>query len=203
MPDTTIISATSGWTIFDTFQQGANIYNGTAALVALGGTWPLGSKIARAEIGTTGEYGPPTLTSLPAGTYTRKVRRSVGDTPATDPVLYIDSEFRWNGTSAVTVTLPTDPARTTAFLTVYDKLGNPAGGVEIRIKLLQTLAHSAGVSLAIDERTETSVAGTGLVQFTDLLRNAVYRVFRGESYIDFTTANAETSPIPELLGKAA
>jgi hypothetical protein len=202
MPDTTIISATSGWTIFDTFQQGANIYNGTAALVALGGTWPLGSKIARAEIGTTGEYGPPTLTSLPAGTYTRKVRRSVGDTPATDPVLYIDSEFRWDGSNAVTVTLPTDPARTTAFLIVEDKYGSKAGGVEIRVKLLQTLARSAGFSLDIDERVEASAPVTGLVQFTNLLRNAVYRAFRGESYIDFTTDDAPTTAIPELLGKA-
>jgi hypothetical protein len=77
--------------------------------------------------------------------------------------------------------------------------------VTILVELLKTASATAGLSYPTDRRTATSGAD-GLVQFTGLLRLATYRAKRGsvgEKWIQFTTADATTSALPEVLGRDA
>jgi hypothetical protein len=107
--------------------------------------------------------------------------------------------------SVITVTPATAPTQTTGYLTCYDLNGVAAAGVTILVELLKTASATAGLSYPTDRRTATSGAD-GLVQFTGLLRLATYRAKRGsvgEKWIQFTTADATTSALPEVLGRDA
>lgn len=95
MADTTTFHYATGQTLYDVFTQGTNIYNGTTTLVATSGATWTACAIARSEIGTTGVYGPPTLTNLPPGKYTRVIyRRLAGSAANTDAIIAIDTAYR-------------------------------------------------------------------------------------------------------------
>jgi hypothetical protein len=105
--------------------------------------------------------------------------------------------------TAITITPASDPAQTTGYVTCYDKTGTAAAGVSITLMLCRTSAAAAGLSHTLDERTVVSNAN-GLVEFTGLLRQATYKAKRGGSEkwtAPFITADATTSPLPEILGQ--
>lgn len=116
MSDNDTISTTSGWHLYDILTSGSTIWNGTAMVaISSNPTWTSCAQ-DRAEIGSTGFYPPPALTGLPAGSYTREVRRSVGGAGGeliTDPVLFFDTDFGWDGTEEAEVVDPDDEDLTT------------------------------------------------------------------------------------------
>jgi hypothetical protein len=145
MPDTATISNVSGLSLYDRFTQGSNIRDFVGnATVAISGANEAHCGIARTEVGSTGFYPPPDLSTLPAGLWTREVCIKAGASFAFSdgrPPLYFDGAFDWNGSNEVTVS------------SVPGLLDGSEGFEQIEntvARIVTTLGTPAGASIAAD-----------------------------------------------------
>lgn len=97
----------------------------------------------------------------------------------------------------------TEPGRTTGYVTCYDSEGETvgAGDVTIYVQLHSTSEHASGLS-HYDEEISSTSDSSGLVEIPGMLRLARYKARRGNGGWGktFTTADAATTPLPEILG---
>lgn len=101
--------------------------------------------------------------------------------------------------TAVSVTPPSDPALTAAYLTTYNGQGTVEGGVVVSFKLEEG-AGTSGYSYNSKTFTATSNSSTGLLT-VNLVKSTQYSARRGNGeWVDFTTGSGSTYALPEVLG---
>lgn len=101
--------------------------------------------------------------------------------------------------TAISITPPSDPALTAAYLTTYDAQGGIAGSTVISFKL-EDGAGTTGYSYSTTTFTGTSNASTGLLTI-NLVKSTSYSARRGNGeWVDFTTGSGSTYALPEVLG---
>ncbi len=104
--------------------------------------------------------------------------------------------------SAVAIT-PSDPAKTTGYLTVRTAAGIPAEAVDVELQITRFAAGSTGSGISVPSITLPTNA-SGYVEFIDLPRLAAYRlrIADASGWYEGVTADDETTPLVSILGEA-
>ncbi len=171
----------------------------TASAVAVAGATVVMADGVNRYSATTNGSGVATF-ALDAATYTLTVsKRGYQHTPAS---VTVSAAGNTNATiTAIVITPATDPDRTNGYVTVYDSEGQPLADATITVQLMRSADQGGGLSHYDDEISATS-DGAGLAVMLGMLRQARYRAKRGDGGWGkpFVTADATTTPLPEILG---
>jgi hypothetical protein len=173
----------------------------TVTVTVTDGTTPLeGAKVRYSEgvnsyIATTNASGQCTF-ALDAATYSVAVTKAgYTFTPITNAVSANESVT--HAMTVVSVTPAADPTQTTGYLTTRTGGGTAEGSVVVWFQLLTPAGSTDAYSGTPFPATSS---GSGALTVT-LMRSSTYRARRGtaSAWVEFTTLDASTYPLPELL----
>jgi lysophospholipase L1-like esterase len=171
------------------------------------GATPLAGAIVEMDDGVvysgTSDSSGHVVFGLTAGNFQLRIfKAGYSFTPAT---IAVTVTAYYTATMTLIVSSPAvDPSLTTASLTAYDVNNNPAAGVTFQVAL-DDGPGTPGRSYPRDAKSVISNS-SGVVSI-QLLRLAQYLIRRQQSstrwgpWKEFTTADASTTTIPEVLGK--
>lgn len=186
-----------------TFGGGSGTGARTVTITVNDGTTVLENALVRMTEGAntytalTNASGVATF-NLDDATYTVSVTKQ-GYTYSGTTLVVNGTEAATYSMAQVSITPPSDPALTAAYLTTYDAQGAIAGSTVITFKL-EDGAGTTGYSYSTAPFEATSNASTGLLT-VNLIKSTSYSARRGGGeWVDFTTGSGSTYALPEILG---
>ncbi|HZL38020.1 MAG TPA: hypothetical protein VFC78_22080 [Tepidisphaeraceae bacterium] len=160
--------------------------------------WPA-AVIALSDSAAAGRYLASVPIGLASGFYTWSVYQGSG--ALTDPLLSPSELFSWSGVYTPPYIPPaTAPNQTTAYLITRDGQGNPLGSQTLTFALVDPEATTD----AYDQTAFPVTSSAGGVLQVPLLQRTKYQArMAGGTWVGFTTGNAATFALPEVLGQYA